>query len=198
MTPAGRPREFEIDDALEAAMNAFWLHGYETTSMADLVEATGVKKGSLYKAFGGKHSLFVHSLKRYMDQMEAEMRPLLMEAPNATEAVRRWIGLAQCTGTSDECPRGCMIVNTISELMPHDPVIQGMLQEHIQHFMAMITDLVRRGQASGEFRTDIDAESLAEFLSTVGAGIVMKSKTSVPAQGSVDLADVVLESLKPR
>ncbi len=198
MTPAGRPREFEIDEALEAAMDAFWLHGYETTSMADLVEATGVKKGSLYKAFGDKHSLFVNSLKRYMKRMEAELSPLLMDAPSATEAIRRWIAFAQCTGTSEECPRGCMVVNTISELMPHDPIIQGLLEDHIQSFMTVITGLVQRGQASGEFRTDIDAESLAEFLSTVGAGVVMKSKTSVPAQGSVDLADVVLESLVAR
>ena len=198
MTPAGRPREFEIDDALEAAMDAFWLHGYETTSMADLVEATGVQKGSLYKAFGDKHSLFVHSLKRYMEKMEAEVGPLMFGAPSATEAIRRWINFAQGTGLSGECPRGCMIVNTVSELVPHDPMIRGLLQEHMKKFMAMITELVRRGQASGEFRTDIDAESLAELVSTVGAGIVMKSKASLPAQGSVDLADVTIEGLKAR
>ena len=198
MTPAGRPREFEIDDALEAAMDAFWLHGYETTSMADLVEATGVQKGSLYKAFGDKHSLFVHSLKRYMEKMEAELGPLVFGAPSATEAIRAWINFAQGTGTSGECRRGCMIVNTVSELVPHDPVIRRLLQDHMKKFMLTITELVRRGQASGEFRTDIDAESLAEFLSTVGAGVVMKNKTRVPAQGSVDLADVVLESLVAR
>lgn len=125
MPPAGRPREFELDDALDAAMNAFWLHGYESTSMADLVEATGVKKGSLYKAFGDKHALFVSSLERYMQKMEAELAPILMSAPTATVAVRRWIEFAQGTGSSDECPRGCMIVNTISELAPHDPIVRG-------------------------------------------------------------------------
>ena len=91
-----------------------------------------------------------------------------------------------------------MIVNTVSELVPHDPVIRRLLQDHMKKFMTMITELMRRGQASGEFRTDIDAESLAEFVSTVGAGIVMKSKADLPAQGSVDLADVTIESLKAR
>ena len=198
MTPAGRPREFELDDALEAAMDAFWLHGYETTSMTDLVEATGVQKGSLYKAFGDKHSLFIHALKRYMDKMEAEVAPIFQEAPSASEAIRRWINHAQGTGCAGECPRGCLIVNTVSELVPHDPVVRGLLQNHMQQFMAMITQVIRQGQASGEFRTDIDAESLSELVSTVSAGIVMKSKASLPAQGSMDLAEVTLEGLRAR
>ena len=89
-----------------------------------------------------------------------------------------------------------MIVNTISELVPHDPVVRGVLTAHMEQFMEMLTGMITRGQEAGEFRVDMDAGSLAEFLSTLGAGIVMKSKTSVQPRGSIDLADVILATLK--
>ena len=67
-----RPREFDIDHVLNAAMHAFWQRGYEATSLADLMEATGLQKGSLYKAFGDKHSLFMQALNRYLAQRACE------------------------------------------------------------------------------------------------------------------------------
>ena len=65
----GRPRQFDVDQTLDAAMRAFWARGYEATSMADLMAATGLHKGSLYQAFGDKHALFIEALKRYLGEM---------------------------------------------------------------------------------------------------------------------------------
>ena len=65
MTSVGRPREFDLEEALDAAMQAFWAHGYESTSMADLMLAMDLQKGSIYKAFGDKHSLFIQALRRH-------------------------------------------------------------------------------------------------------------------------------------
>ena len=62
----GRPRQFDEEQVLDAAMKAFWANGYEATSLADLVSVTGLHKGSLYQAFGDKHSLFVQTLNRYL------------------------------------------------------------------------------------------------------------------------------------
>ena len=59
----GRPREFDEDAVLTAAMDAFWRQGYEATSLSDLCACTGLHKGSLYQAFGGKHELFMKSLE---------------------------------------------------------------------------------------------------------------------------------------
>ena len=69
-----RPREFDMDQALDAAMSTFWAQGYEATSMTDLVEATGLQKGSLYKAFDDKHDLFMKSLSRYLDGAYTAMK----------------------------------------------------------------------------------------------------------------------------
>ena len=63
----GRPREFDEEAALEAAMDAFWQKGYEATSLSDLCTCTGLHKGSLYQAFGDKHQLFMRALLHYAD-----------------------------------------------------------------------------------------------------------------------------------
>ena len=73
----GRPREFDVDKALDAAMQAFWAKGYEATSMADLMAATGLHKGSIYGAFGDKHALFVEALTRYLADMRQIERSVL-------------------------------------------------------------------------------------------------------------------------
>ena len=71
----GRPRQFDEDLALDSAMQAFWAKGYEATSLADLMAATGLHKGSLYQAFGDKHSLFIRALNRYLEEMRSRSAP---------------------------------------------------------------------------------------------------------------------------
>ncbi len=69
-----RHKEFDQDEALQKAMEAFWARGYEATSMQDLVEHMGINRQSLYDTFGDKHSLFLKALDRYH---EVETRKLL-------------------------------------------------------------------------------------------------------------------------
>ncbi len=71
--PVGRPREFDEDSVLEAAMEVFWRKGYEATSLADLCDCTGLHKGSLYQTFGSKHDLFMKALKHYIDRQFAQV-----------------------------------------------------------------------------------------------------------------------------
>src|ERR687891_349404 len=86
-----RPREFDIDEALEAAMGAFWVRGYEATSLADLMQAMGLQKGSIYKAFGDKHALFLCALQRYLDQMYEAQRAMLTGATSPRVALQAWL-----------------------------------------------------------------------------------------------------------
>ena len=63
----GRPRQFDIEDAVGDAMNVFWTRGYHATSLTDLLDVTGLSRGSLYKAFGDKKSLFLKAMDRYAE-----------------------------------------------------------------------------------------------------------------------------------
>jgi TetR/AcrR family transcriptional repressor of nem operon len=181
MPPAGRPREFDFDVALDAAMEAFWHHGYGGTSMADLEQATGLGKGSLYKAFGDKHALFVQALTRYLDHHMGQAAPRFIGAPTATEGVRLFMAWAQERGVCPDGTRmGCMAVNTVNELAQDDPEVRAVLHATMKKMLGMMTALVRRGQKSGEFRTDVDAESLAEYLATINAGFATHGKGDFP------------------
>src|ERR671910_2905737 len=86
-----RPREFDIDEALDAAMGAFWVRGYEATSLADLMQVMGLQKGSIYKAFGDKHALFLSALQRYLDQMYAAQRQALANATSPRATIQAWL-----------------------------------------------------------------------------------------------------------
>src|SRR5919204_2338880 len=85
--PGGRPRSFDADTALDRALDVFWRHGYEGTSLADLTAAIGINKPSLYAAFGNKEELFGKVLTRYLDGPGGYAAPAL-DAPTAHQGVR--------------------------------------------------------------------------------------------------------------
>jgi len=197
MPPAGRPREFDPEVALEAAMEAFWLQGYGGTSMSDLEEATGLGKGSLYKAFGDKQSLFIQALAKYEEYSFREMGPRIAAAANATEAVRSFLDFALCRGVSDDgCRRGCMAANTVTELANEDPVVIEFLQKGMKKMMAVLTGLIEQGQATGEFRSDATAESLAEFLAMLNVGLSTYSKAGFANTSDEALIELALSALQ--
>ena len=84
----GRPREFDEEQVLDAAMKAFWAKGYEATSLADLVSVTGLHKGSLYQAFGDKHSLFIQTLNRYLQNVRQHKNQMLEAAETPIGGIR--------------------------------------------------------------------------------------------------------------
>ena len=86
-----RPREFDLDEALDGAMNAFWARGYEATSLADLMAATGLAKGSIYKAFDDKHDLFMQALRRYLDNLCRDTSQILEGTASPATGLRQWL-----------------------------------------------------------------------------------------------------------
>src|ERR1700722_8214731 len=87
----GRPREFDVDEALDQAMEVFWRKGFEGTSIPDLTEAMGINRPSLYAAFGNKESLFGKVLDRYSEKSGTFMREALSE-PTARQVVEKMLG----------------------------------------------------------------------------------------------------------
>ena len=95
---AGRPREFDRDTALQQAMLAFWQHGYEGTSMADLVAATGLASARLYVAFGSKEALFREAVERY-ETGDGSFAETALQSTDVREAVEKMLQDAVATYT---------------------------------------------------------------------------------------------------
>ena len=107
---AGRPREFDRDQALECAMLAFWQRGYEGTSMADLVQAMGIASARIYAAFGSKQALFREAIQRYESGAGCFADRALAEESLVRDALSRMLSDAATTYTEPSRPQGCMVV----------------------------------------------------------------------------------------
>src|SRR5277367_3572708 len=116
----GRPREFDADDAVGEALQMFWKQGYRSTSIPDLLEATGLERGSLYKAFGDKHTLFELAIKTYLKSGRAAMRRILDADGSPLLRLRAWMtrAIEGCAGATGG--PGCLAVNAMVELAPSD------------------------------------------------------------------------------
>ena len=116
---AGRPRGFETDAALNAAMNLFWDQGYHAASVTDLVAATGVHKASLYATFGDKRRIFLAALDRYVDGALAVLAARLARHNSAIDAVREFLtSYTQVVSAAGR--RGCLATRATMEFLPGD------------------------------------------------------------------------------
>ena len=102
----GRPREFDFDQALDLALQVFWRKGYEGASMADLTEAMGITKPSLYAAFGNKEELFRKALDRYVDGPGGYVR-IALEKPTARAVVEHILHASADALCGPDHPPGC-------------------------------------------------------------------------------------------
>src|SRR4051812_14500837 len=121
--PRGRPREFNIERALDAALMLFWRHGYEGTSLAALTDAMGINVPSLYAAFGNKETLFKRALDRYV-QRPASYLPTALKQPTARRVVEKLFSGAISMAMNPRHPDGCLLV--------HGALATGPLSESIR------------------------------------------------------------------
>ena len=175
MAKPGRPRQFDLDDALRAAMRAFWARGFEATSVCDLVEATGVQKGSLYKAFGDKRSLFLAALERYLLDGEARLAAEAEGSDSATAAIHAALG-ATVDAASCRERLGCFGVNALAELAPSDAEVARLMKQHRERVLAILVPLIERGQAAGELAAGVAADEVASVLYAAMLGLQVQAR----------------------
>ncbi len=190
-----RPREFDVDEALKAAMEAFWDRGFEATSLADLMEATGLQKGSIYKAFGSKHEFFTQAVARYLDDVYAKMREALEGPESAKEGVRRWLKLILQLCNEQDTRRGCFATNSFVELGPHDEETASRLRRHFARVEKLLARTIAHGQELSEIRDDKSPQELAEVLFLFANGMLASSKGAHPKARIQRCADFALEAL---
>lgn len=166
-----RPREFDEAVVLDAAMQCFWSHGYEATSIRELAETMGITGASLYNAFGDKRSLYRQALDRYVDQsfgdrvrrFEATLPPREAIVAFFTEIIDRSV--------RDKERKGCMLVNSALEVAPHDPEFQQIVAGVLRQVEAFFRRCVEAGQANGAISTAHSPSDMARMLLAMLAGL---------------------------
>lgn len=192
----GRLREFDLDKALNAAMETFWYQGYEATSLADLMTATGLQKGSIYKAFKDKHSLFLQALERYLEQAYQFHEMQLTQGDFPKERLRYWLQRTLEVYGNYSDNRGCFGVNSVVELAPHDEKVKQLVHYNNYRLQRLLKQTIAEGQARGELRQDLDASDLAIFILHLLNGLFTSLKVSISPEAikqQVDLAITLLE-----
>lgn len=177
--PRGRPRCFDREAALDAAMVLFWDRGYEATSMDDLAGAMCLSPSSLYACFGNKEKLYEAALDRYLEGPGSYTARILGEDIPVRTAFERLFEAAAHELTREGQPAGCMVATAATHCSPAATSVRTALAEmrasHVDQFEARI----RKGIAAGELPANTDAAALARFLETVLQGLTVQARDGV-------------------
>ncbi|AKZ63969.1 TetR family transcriptional regulator [Herbaspirillum hiltneri N3] len=173
----GRPREFDEAQVLDAAVQCFWKHGYEATSMHDLVARTGLTKASLYNAFDDKRGLYGRALEHYIaasfadrvQRFEGQLPPL--------EAIRAFFAEIIQHSVNDRQRRGCMLINSALETAPHDPEFRDIVNDVLSQIEGFFFRNVQAGQRDGSIQSAIPAADLGRMLLGLHIGVRVLART---------------------
>lgn len=191
-----RPREFDEDEVLEKAMEAFWSRGYEATSVADLMDATGLAKGSVYKAFGDKHRLFLLALDRYLDRGIRALREAAARERPAREMLRGWLDGVVEMATRPGPRQGCFMVHASVERAAHDPDVAARVADHQARQERVFAGVVARGVEAGELRPDLDPATTARLITTLVHGLQVAGRTRLTRATGRRVVDAFLDGLE--
>ncbi|MGW4500281.1 TetR/AcrR family transcriptional regulator [Micromonospora sp. NPDC004336] len=188
-----RPKAFDEDQVLDAAMRAFWSAGYEATSTEDLCEATGLGRSSIYNTFKSKHELFEKTLLRYMASRTASIVELLESDLPVREKIRTLLWRAAETEPGD--PVGCLVVNSIIELAPHDEEIAARLERDQDRRLTALRLAIEAGQRRREIDADKDPATLARFVVATISGMRVLARGGADPATLRAVADTALDAV---
>lgn len=189
---AARPIEFDQDDALMPAVDAFWCYGYESLSTATLAEQIWVSESSLYNSFDRKRELVLETIAAYADAKAGAIRQVA-DSPRLFEPLKALVlGFVQ-----DDDGRECFLINTSVELVLRDVSVQQLVQSGFQAIMDAFELLMIVGQRSGAFKRDLDSASMALMLVAAISGLRVLAKAGFGAHQLTPAVENLLVPLTP-
>jgi AcrR family transcriptional regulator len=190
--PRGRPLAFNQEEALNKALNVFWSHGYEGTSMAELTAALGINKPSIYAAFGNKEALFRKALARYRAGPIAFVGEA-MKAPTARQAVESLLTNAVDFFSDKSKPNGCMIVQGALTCGQSSSTIQQELIAYRGNFETTLINRFELAKAQGDLSSDVNSKQLAKYIATIHQGMSVQATSGATRE---ELLAIVAMALK--
>jgi len=159
---AGRPREFDDQLVIQAAMDAFWRNGFEATSAQELVESTGLGRGSLYAAFGNKENLYHEALRRYHSSSIEFHEAVFSQSGSVKDRLRSLLDKGIELDFSNIERNGCMAIFSPLERAAKDKIVEELSRRYIKKLEVMFIRLFAAGIAAGEFQAERQPEVMAK------------------------------------
>lgn len=193
-----RPREFDEEAVLDVATEQFWTKGYAGTSMDAIATATGLGKGSLYGAFGGKQQLFLRIFDTYCERIVDAVEDGLSGPDDGAYArLCAHIRAAAAGIAADSLHRGCLLAKGAAELSGHDPDVTARSRGALDRIASTLAEDIRGAQRHGDLDPTADADQLATFVLAVLRGIEALGKAGIDADRLESVAETAI-GLLPR
>lgn len=195
---AGRPREFDKENALTSAMLVFWQNGYPGTSLADLTDAMAISKPSMYAAFGNKEHLFMASLEQYIGQYIFPIFETLFAADQLLEQrLSTYLKSASRLYSQPDLPTGCMMVNSACE-SGGDSIPQSahsLISDTNEQTKQRLIDFFAQEQARGSLKSQSSPLTLAHYLMSIVSGMAVISRQGASAEQLDEMIEFVVATI---
>lgn len=186
-----RPKTFDDDVALDAAIGVFREHGYEGTSAQMLVDAMGIGRQSLYNSFGDKAGLYSAAVRRYALGETQAHRAVLRTGERAIDGIR-----AMVDRVVREAGQPCLGVNSIAELGTSWPVLNEIRAAADRSLRTAIVAQVEAAQADGDIAVDLDPDTIATWFVASFAGIRIAARGGASPEHLASLGELTLRALR--
>lgn len=192
MAGPGRPRAFDTNEALDAAVEVFWRRGFAGASVTELAAAMGVNKPSVYGAFGDKSQLFQTALRRYVERNMGYVADAL-DRPTAWECARAFLVGNALAVTMPGRPAGCLSVQAVAN--PDSSGEYAVLAENRATVERLFADRFRHAIADGDLPAGEDPDQLATFLITLSSGFAIRAADGTPREVLLAMADRAMAAI---
>lgn len=189
----GRPRTFDVDQALDAAMCVFWRKGYEGASYTDLTEATGVERPALYSAFGNKEALFRLALDRYYER-HLDYFPAALELPTSRQVAEHILRGAAELHTRYPNRTGCLGINGALAGSDDAEPIRRTLIDARANGEASLRERFEQARQEGDLPESALPAALAAYVMAVLHGMAVQAKAGVNREVLEAIVDQALST----
>jgi TetR/AcrR family transcriptional repressor of nem operon len=191
----GRPREFDIDAALDKAAAVFCERGFHATSIVDLTDAMELASGSVYKAFKDKQSVFVAALDRMQATRDEMLRRVVEVDMSARDLIHRVLTFHADASSGATGKRGCMIAGSAMVLGTFDADVVQRVNAGLRKTETLLAKLIRAGQKDGSISKRIDCDATARLMLCMLQGMRVVGKTGRARAQMRHAADIAMKLL---
>jgi AcrR family transcriptional regulator len=191
MATMARPKEFDEDQALDAATGVFREHGFEGTSAGMLVEAMGIGRQSLYDTFGDKWQLYQSALRRYTIAETGSHIAMLRSEPRAIDGIKAMVDRV-VAGAHD----ACLGVGSVCEFGRSRPELVTITTAADRAMRPVVVETVRRAQAEGDVSPDLNPDTIADFVIASFAGVRITARGGADDAQLRALGDMMMRALR--